>query len=90
MPIPIIVFHRTTGEKFILVGTGFAATETALPGMFLGTLSPDIETKSYGMLALCDGHGNIHWRSSSDYIVGECDGRRPFEILGGGGQEAGT
>ena len=80
--MPTTVVHRSTGQRFVLVGTGFAATETALPGMILGTLSPDIETKTCGMLALCDGGGNIYWRSSTDYIVGEVDGFSPLQILG--------
>jgi hypothetical protein len=79
--MPTIVVHRSTGDRFVLVGTGFAATETALPGVFLGSLVPDIDTKICGMLALCDGEGNIHWRSSNDYIVGDVDGDSPSQIL---------
>jgi hypothetical protein len=80
--MPTTVVHRTTGLRYLLVGTGFAATETAMPSAFLGYSRPDIETKTCGMLALCDGAGEIHWRSSADYIIGEIDGVPPAQLIG--------
>jgi hypothetical protein len=81
--MPTVVVHRSTGQRYVLIGTGFAATETALPGMFLGNLSPEIETKACGMVAVCDGSGTIYWRNSTDFVVAEVDGHPPFQILGG-------
>jgi hypothetical protein len=79
--MPIIVADKTTGERFILVGTGYAATETATPGVFLGNLSPDIKTKTIGVVAVCNGDGIIGWFSSADLVVVEIDGQPPSQFL---------
>jgi hypothetical protein len=79
--MPTIVVHRPSGQLYVLVGTGYAATESATPGLFLGNLSPDVETKSYGMVAVCDGEGIISWGDSRSFAVIEVDGNPPSRIL---------
>jgi hypothetical protein len=81
--MPTIVADRISGQRYVLVGTGYAATETATPGMILGNLSPDIETKTYGVVALCDEAGNIRWGWSKEFVVVEVDGLPPARLIAG-------
>jgi hypothetical protein len=76
-----IVVHRATGHRYILVGTGYGATETAAPNALFGDLKLDIVTKFYGVVALCDASGNIAWSDSREFIVSEIDGESPAQIL---------
>jgi hypothetical protein len=83
----IIVAHRTTGQRYLLVGTGYAATESATPGVFLGNLDPDVHTKVYGRLAISDMAGEIFWVDSREFVVVEVDGHQPPQMLGGSSRE---
>jgi hypothetical protein len=78
-----IVVHRTTGQRFVLIGTGYAATESATPGLFLGNLDPDVQTKIYGRLAVSDSAGNILWVDSREFVVAEVDGFAPPQLIDG-------
>ena len=77
----IIVVHRSTGQRYVLIGTGVAATESATPGAFLGDISPDVVSRVYERVALCDGDGNIMWADSREFSVAEVDGHPPARLL---------
>ena len=84
--MPVIVAERTSGARYLLVGTGYAATESATPGIVFGNLSPNVECRVYGMVALCDLEGNIGWTSSDNVVVVAIDGLAPAEALDGRGE----
>lgn len=76
-----IVVHRSTGQRYVLVGTGYAATETATPGLFFGNWAPDVQGTSWGMVAVCDAQGTIMWADSQQFAVAEIDGSAPSRLL---------
>ncbi|MCK6440753.1 MAG: hypothetical protein L6Q71_11215 [Planctomycetes bacterium] len=78
----IIVQHRTTGQRFVLLGTGYAQWLATTPGLFLGNLSPNRESGEKAVIAVADNEGNISWWEPELLQVIEVDGKRPVEVLG--------
>ena len=78
-----IVQHHQTGRRYVLLGTGFGAYSSSRPGVFFGSLSPDEDSGTMDMVAVCDEAGQIGWVHSRELAVVEVDGRPPGELLGG-------
>ena len=77
----IIVEKIESGERYILVGTGFAAYESARPSVIFGNLLPSEKQGTSGMVAVCDSEGNISWIEHQALRVVEIGGFKPGEIL---------
>ena len=77
----IIVEKIESGERYILVGAGFAVYESARPSVFFGNLLPNEKQGTSEMIAVCDSEGNISWIAHQALRVVEIDSRKPEEIL---------
>ena len=76
-----IVKHKDTGEKYVLLGTGFGAFKATRPGIFFGNLLPQEESGELTMVAVCDRDGRIGWIHSEELTVVEIDGMAPSWII---------
>lgn len=76
-----IVQSQRNGEKYILLGAGYGAFKSSVPGAFFGNLSPDEHEGQFDMVAISDPEGTIHWVESQELTVVEVDGVTPSQIL---------
>jgi len=77
----ILLRHKETGERFVLVGTGLGTSATARPGLLFGNLAPSEEESMTTAVAVCDGTGTIRWVRSTSLSVISVDGIPPSELL---------
>jgi len=77
----VIVKHIESGEKYILLGTGFGAFKATRPSLFFGNLAPTEEAGQVTMVAVCNSQGQIGWVHSDELEVVEVNGRTPAELL---------
>ena len=77
----VIVKHIESGEKYVLLGTGFGAFKATRPSLFFGNLAPAEETGQVTMVAVCNGEGRIGWVHSDELQVVEVDGKSPAELV---------
>lgn len=77
----IIVKHKRTGNKYILLGINGEGDRNSLPSRFLNDLFTKETTENTCLVALCDARGNIFLSGADELIVTEIDGKKPSEIL---------
>ena len=77
----VIVRHRESGAKYILLGAGFGAYKALRPGMFFGHLAPHEESGELPVALVCDAEGAATWVQSKNLEVLSVDGEKPSEIL---------
>jgi len=78
-----IVVQRSTGRRYVLVGTGYGMAETATPGVFWGNWAPDVKRSEMSLVAVCDADGSIGWYRLEEIQVVEIDGKPPQHWLSG-------
>lgn len=76
----IIVQHKKTKKKLVLLGVGYGAYKSSRPGFFGGNLFPNEEEGSVKAVSVCDKEGNILWISSDMIKVIEVDGVKINEL----------
>ena len=76
-----IVKRIRTGARYVLVGTGFGAFESAKPNWLLGDLVGDLNKGKHTMAAVCDQAGRIYWIKTQELEVESVDGQSPNAIL---------
>ena len=69
-----IVRHEPTGRNFVLLGTGYGAYRSTMPGLLGGALFPDVQEGEIPLAAVCDARGAIHWLLTEELTVLEIDG----------------
>lgn len=69
-----IIEQVSTGNQYVLLGTGFGAFQSKKPNWFLGNLQADTTEGQYAMVCVCDAAGTIGWLSSGDARVIAVDG----------------
>ncbi len=79
----VIVQHIRTGQKLILLGTGYGAFRATRPSLFFGNWAPTKEEGSIEVAAVCTPEGRIGWADSKELTVLEVDGKTPAELLPG-------
>ncbi len=77
----VIVTHKKSGQKYILLGTGFGAIRTMQESPMYGTLRPSEESFELKMVAVCNNLGKIEWVHSEEIEVVEIGGSFPSELL---------
>ena len=77
----VIVKHIKSGEKYILLGTGFGAFKATRPSLFFGNLAPTEEAGQVTMVAVCNSQGQIGWIHSDELQVVEVEGKSASELL---------
>lgn len=70
----VIVLHKNTNKKYIVLGTGFGAYKAITPSFFGGNLFPHEEEGTIQTAAVCNSKGEIIWFNSDDLQVIEIDG----------------
>ena len=55
----VIVEHRDTGERYVLLGTGFGAFRASKPNWLLGSLVPDEESGEHSVVAVSTAVGAV-------------------------------
>ena len=60
----VIVENRESGERYVLVGTGFGAYRATKPNWFFGNLMADEQSGELSVVAVCNAGGNIGWFQS--------------------------
>lgn len=70
-----IISHKKTGQRYVLLGTGFGAFQSKKPNWFFGDLMSDTEEGQYAMLCVCTPNGEIGWIQSADAEVVSVDGQ---------------
>ena len=76
-----IVQHNESGKRYVLLGTGFGAYKSTMPG-FLGRMAPVVDDALLPMVCVCNKRGKIGWYESTEVRVMEVDGRPVGEHLG--------
>jgi len=76
----IIVEHKETKNKFVLLGTGYGAYKATRPSFFGGNLLPHDDEDTIQTVAVCDKEGTIQWLSDEEVRVIEIDGTRMSDI----------
>ena len=70
-----IVRHIESGQKYILLGSGFGAYQSKKPNWFFGDLMADTDEGQYAMVCVCNSKGKIGWLESSQVVVDTVDGQ---------------
>ena len=81
----VIVRHRKTDARYVLLDAGFGAYKTSRPGIFFGSLNPDEEAGELPVALVCDAEGETGWLQSENLEVLSVDGESPAAILAGAG-----
>ena len=76
-----IVKNKKTGEKFILLGSGFGAYQYQSPNLFFGDMFADTEEGQFAMICVCNARGTVGWFESSEVVVESVDGESVDSIL---------
>ena len=77
----IIVKQIATNEKFILIGTGFAAYKTSKSSTFIANRVPKSDEGEFQMVAVCDETGKISWMKTEEIKVVKINETSPLKIL---------
>jgi len=77
----VIVVHKVTKQRYILVGTGFGSSPSMTSSPMFGTILPDGGLDETKMVAVCADSGMIHWFKSNEIEVAEIDGQKPIEFI---------
>ncbi|WP_028553046.1 zinc ribbon domain-containing protein [Paenibacillus sp. UNC451MF] len=70
-----LVRHKESGKTYVLIGTGYGAYKSMLPGVIGGSLFPHEEAAEIPLAALSDRYGNITWMLTRDLQVIKVDGQ---------------
>lgn len=69
----IVVEHKKTYERFILLGAGLGMFKATRPSIFGGNLIPHEDEGIESIIAVCNNEGNIHFIDKKLLKVVEVD-----------------
>jgi hypothetical protein len=81
LQMPVIVRHKESGHKYILVGTGFGKHLSVKESEMFRSPQITGDTDELKMVAVCEDSGDIRWVNSEEIRVVEIDGHTPAELL---------
>ena len=70
-----VVKHTDSGNKYILLGSGFGAYQSNKPNSIFSNYMFDIDEGQYAMVCVCDSEGKVGWIESSNVVVETVDGQ---------------
>lgn len=76
----IIVEHKKSRNRYILVGTGFGIYKSSRNNTAWELIKMEEEDHLH-LVAACDHNGEIKWFYSEDLIVIEVDGALPDDLI---------
>src|SRR5690606_24414019 len=77
----IIVLHKPSEIRYVLVGTGYGAYHSTNSGFLGGDLFRNEQFGEMQLAALCDSSGCISWLPTEELQVLEVDGYRVDRLL---------
>ncbi|MFD3158664.1 hypothetical protein ACFIJ5_17765 [Haloimpatiens sp. FM7330] len=77
----VIVRHNETKERFVLLGTGYAAYKDSSPSPIFGNFVRDNEEGQKSMIAVCDKKGKVKWLRSDKVVIEKVDGEKLEKLL---------
>ena len=75
------VVRHSSGNRYVLLGTGFGSFQSQKPNWFLGNLAADTNQGVSPMACICDATGTIYWVDSAELQVESVDGKSASDIL---------
>ena len=79
----VIVRHKESGARYILLGAGFGAYKSSRPSVLFGNWAPAEKSGDIRVVFVCDSEGRTGWVESEKLEVVSVDGAEPGAILGG-------
>lgn len=76
----IIVRHKESEQRYVLIGTGFGMYKASRQNRFFDIFVHEEEGHAH-LVAVSDRTGRIKWFYSQDLTVEEIDGKKPSEYL---------
>ncbi len=76
----ILVEHKKSQNRYILLGTGFSIYKSARNNPVWELIQTE-EEDDVNLVAVCDHTGEIKWFYSEDLIVIEVDGVQPYDLI---------
>ena len=77
----VIVSHKDSGERYLLLGTGFGVCPATQQSQMYGTVELCGGKEKMPVVALCAEAGEILWVPSEEIHIVEIDGKSPTEWL---------
>ena len=78
-----IVRHRESGERHLLVGSGYGLYRSTRPSVLLGSLAPHTTTGEFPVALCADALGSLKWLPTEELLVESVNGSSPSEALRG-------
>ena len=72
---------KKNNQVYLFLGVGFGAYKAMMAANTLHMISPEVDSKEIGMVALCDGKGEVGWVDYQEVEIVEIDGERPADLL---------
>ena len=77
----VIVQHKKSKNRYVLLGAGFAAYKSTRPGAITGSWAPVTDGKEVRAVLVCDAAGATLWIESDALEVVSIDGQTAAEVL---------
>lgn len=76
-----IIKHKETGEKYILLGSGFGMYQSKAPDKLWGNWRPSVDEGFEKAVCACNVEGEILWFRSTEVSIIEIDGKSPDQYF---------
>ncbi len=76
-----IVTDINTGERYLLLGGGYASDRVERPHVVFGQLAPTVDEAQHSLVLVTNERGQIGWVQASYLQVVSVDGVSPAEAL---------
>lgn len=76
-----IVRNTKSGERYVLLGSGFGSYQSKKPNWFFGDLVSDTTEGQHAMICVCDSAGQIGWLESQHVLVESVDGQNVANLF---------
>lgn len=80
--MPVIVRHKESHARYVLLGAGFGAYKTSRPGLLFGNWGPSEESGDKRVVLVSNADGEIGWIESELLEVESIDGQTAAAVLG--------
>jgi len=77
----IILKHKSTGERYVLLGSGYGLFKSEVPSVIFGNLAPNKSKGSQTMVCVSNSQGEVGWLDSTEVVVDSVDGQSVDSIL---------
>ena len=68
-------------QVYLFLGVGFGAYKAMMAANAWHMVSPEVDSKEIGMVAMCDRDGKVGWVDYEEVEIVEIDGQSPRDLL---------